>query len=168
MRFDTEQRYPGTPDEVLAAYTDPALYRRMDGMARVDRPRVLDVTRGDDEVVVRVRYRFAADLPPGAQAVLDPDRLTWVDETTYDLATRTSRTRLLPDHYPDRLTAAATARVEADPDRPGGSRRLVTGEVTVRARLVGGRVERAIVDGLREHLADEARVVADHLAAARR
>jgi hypothetical protein len=39
----------------------------------------------------------------------------------------------------------------------------VTGDVRVRVLLVGGQVERAIVSGLTEHLAEEAAVVADLL-----
>jgi hypothetical protein len=160
VEFTIDQRFPAPPDEVIAAYIDPKLYDRMVGLSRVEAPSVLDVTRRGDVVVVRTRFRFIADLPGAARAVIDPDRLTWIDESTYDLVAHTSVTRLLPDHYPDRLTASATSRF--DPD-PAGTVRRVSGELRVRAPLVAGRVERAIVDGLREHLADEGRVVIDHL-----
>jgi hypothetical protein len=164
VRFEIEQRFPAPPDVVVAAYTDPALYDRMVGMARVDRPQVLDVARHGDTVTLRVRYRFIADVPGPALAIIDPAKLTWVDETRYDLAARTSSSRLVPDHYPDRLTGSATSRFGADPTDPAVTLRRVTGEVAVRAPLVGGRVERAIVEGLHEHLADESHVVAAHLA----
>jgi hypothetical protein len=135
----------------------------MVSMSRVEPPTVLDVVRTGDVVVVRTRFRFIADLPGAARAVIDPDRLTWIDESTYDLVSHTSSTRLLPDHYPDRLQASASSRFDPDPADPGRTVRRVSGRLTVRAPLVAGRVERAIVDGLREHLADEAHVVADHL-----
>jgi hypothetical protein len=163
MEFTVEQRFPAPPDEVIAAYIDPTLYDRMVGLSRVEAPSVLDVTRQGDVVVVRTRFRFIADLPSAARAVIDPDRLTWIDESSYDLAAHTSVTRLLPDHYPDRLTASATSRFDPDPAGPAHTIRRVSGQLRVRAPLVASRVERAIVDGLREHLSDEGRVVIDHL-----
>jgi hypothetical protein len=163
VRFQLDQKFAGSPDEVMAAYIDPALYDRMVGLSRVDAPTVLEVVPEGDIVVMRVRFRFVADLPGAAKAVIEPTKLTWIDETRYDLGAHTASTRLLPDHYPDRLRAAATSRFEPDPAAAGHTVRRVKGELTVRAPLVAGRVERSIVDGLREHLADEATVVASHL-----
>ena len=166
MRFEIEQRFPAPPDVVLAAYTDPALYQALGRTTRIDRPSLLDIDRRGDAVVVRVRYRFTADVPAAALTVIDPNKLTWVDETRYDLSARTSSTGLVPDHYPDRIAGSATSQFVADGTDPTVTRRLVAGDVTVRVPLVGGRVERAIVDGLREHLESEASAVAAHLDAA--
>jgi hypothetical protein len=162
VRFTIDQRIARSPDDAIDALTDPDLYAAMVGLARVDRPEVLGVEEDGEATVVRVRYRFIADLPSAARAVIDPARLTWVDETRYDRAARTASTRLLPDHYPDRLTASATSRFDDDPHAPGGTLRRITGDLSVRAPLVAGRVERAIVEGLEEHLGDEARLVAAH------
>jgi hypothetical protein len=118
VRFQLDQRFAGSPDEVMAAYTDPALYDRMVGLSRVDPPTVLDVVPEGDIVVMRVRFRFIADLPGPAKAIIEPTKLTWIDETRYDLVAHTASTRLLPDHYPDRLRAAATSRFEPDQPRP--------------------------------------------------
>ena len=106
---------------------------------------------------IRLRYKFTADLPTAALAIIDPDRLTWVEETTYDLAGLSSRVKLLPDHYASKLEASASARFV---DRDDGSIRDVAGDLRVRVLLVGGQVERAIVEGLKEHLAEEAELVA--------
>ena len=63
---------------------------------------------------------------------------------------------MIPDHYADRFTCAGSYRFDAV---PGGSRRRGQGDLRVRAFLVAGAVEGAIVSGLREHLADEVPVV---------
>ena len=63
---------------------------------------------------------------------------------------------MVPDHYADRMSASATTTfVESGADTV----RRVHGEVKVRVPLVGGQVEKAIVSGLKEHFADEQRVV---------
>jgi len=167
VQFRVDQRFAATPQQVLAAYTDPAFYLQLDGLPKIGQPRVLGKTEADHLVTMRVHYLFTADLPAAALAILDPARLTWIDETVYDLRAGTSRTRLLPDHYADRLTASASASFTLDPSDPSGSSRCVrriVGELKVRMALVGGKVEQAIVEGLQEHLADEAAVVNRYLA----
>jgi hypothetical protein len=159
VQFRADQRYAATRDAVLAAYTDVALYPLLDGLPKIGEPKVIDRQQKGHLVTLRVHYRFVADLPSAALAVIDPQRLTWIDETVYDLAAGTSTTRLLPDHYPDRLTASATATYTADPADPSRSIRHVRGDLKVRMALVGGKVERAIVEGLTEHLDDETGVV---------
>ncbi len=109
---------------------------------------------------MRVRFRFTGNLPSAALAIVRPDRLTWVEETRYDLGALTASTQIQPDHYADRLQATATARFH---DTKGGSARDVSGDLKVHALLVGGQVEKAIVSGMREHFVDEERVVATRL-----
>ncbi|HEX6311036.1 MAG TPA: DUF2505 family protein, partial [Acidimicrobiia bacterium] len=119
--------------------------------------------RDGERVHQRIRYRFTGDLSSAVTRVVDPDRLTWVDEAEHDLAARTSDHRIVPDNYADRL--AATYAMQIHPDGTGdSSRMLVTGTVKVRMPLVGGRVERAIVSGLGEHAAAEAELLGRWLA----
>jgi hypothetical protein len=83
-----------------------------------------------------------------------------VEETVYDLVACTARTVLHPDHYADKLTADISSTFLAD---GGGTVRRVTGEIKVRMLLVGRQVEKAIVSGLEEHLAEESRQAAGRL-----
>jgi hypothetical protein len=70
--------------------------------------------------------------------------------------------RLLPDHYADRFKASGRYGFEAD--GPTVTVRRAEGDLKVKAPLVGGAVERAIVSGLRERLADEVPVLERYLA----
>ncbi len=160
MRFEAEQAFRARPDRVLALYTDPDFYPALAGLPKVSAPDVLEHRVDGDRVLLRVRYAFTAPLPAAATAIIDPAKLTWVDETWFDLATDSASTRLLPDHYPDKMTASAAATFTAEGD---GTRRRIRGELRVRVLLVGGKVEGAIVSGLREHLTDEARVAQQRL-----
>jgi hypothetical protein len=166
MEFRVDQRFAESVDDVLAMYTDPAFYATLSGLPKVGTPEVLSrEDQAADRVLLRVRYAFTADLPRAALAAIDPKKLTWVEEATFDLAARTSRSRLLPDHYPDRLTASASATYE--PAGDDHATRRVRGDVRIRMPFVGGQVEKAIVSGLREHLTDEERVAGDWLSGSR-
>ncbi len=157
MDFSVEQTYAAHPDAVARAYATPALYAQLDGLGKLGEPDVLDHQVDGTVVRLAVRYRFVGHLAPAVTAVLDPGRLTWVEHSTHHLAERTVTFRLVPDHYRDRLTSEARGAVA--PGRRSGSVRSITGTLKVRAVLVGSTVERAIVSGLREHLAAEAPVV---------
>ena len=161
MRFRVIQQFAAPVDDVVALYTSAKLYEQLPEIGRIGRPTVLDRREQGTRVTLRLRYRFTAELPTAALAVIQPDRLTWVEETTTDRATGRSTVRLLPDHYASKLRAGAEVEVRPDGD---GARRHVSGELKVRVLLVGGQVERAIVAGLEEHLAAEAAAVADLLA----
>lgn len=157
MKFDVKQQFEADASSVIACYSSAEMYEQLPEFGRISRPDLVDRTQQGDRVVLRLRYKFTADLPTAALAIIDPDRLTWVEETTYDLAALTSRVKLLPDHYASKLEASASARFV---DRGDGSIRDVSGDLRVRVLLVGGQVERAIVDGLKEHLTEEAELVA--------
>ncbi|MCU1496569.1 MAG: hypothetical protein JWM47_522 [Acidimicrobiales bacterium] len=162
MRFEITQRYQSSAADVTDAYADPELYPTLVGLPKLGGIEVLSSERDGDTATLRIRFRFTGNLPSAVTAVVDPSRLTWVQETTHDLAAGTTTFRLAPDHYPDRLQASGTFRVSADGE---GSARIVTGELKVRALLVGGKVEQAIVSGLAEYLVAEAPAVDAYLGA---
>lgn len=156
MRFRLEQRFDADPDAVMGAFVDPAFYRELSALPNLGEPEVVDIRREGDVVRIQVRYRFTGELSSAARRVLDPERLTWVDHATVDLAARRAVFELRADHYADRLRCHGAYSVEGT---AGASRRIVEGELTVRAPLVGKAVERAIVSGLERHLDEEVAVV---------
>jgi hypothetical protein len=164
MDFTVTQRYSDSADAVARAYASDDLYRSLSGLPKLGRPDVLDRIDDGDVVRLQIRYRFVGDLSPAVTAVVDPAKLTWVEHSTHDLVRRSVTYRLAPDHYPDRLQSSGTCSVVPD---GSGAVRTVKGRLKVRALVVGGAVERAIVSGLREYLEAEAAAVDDHLATAR-
>jgi hypothetical protein len=160
MRFEIEQRFAHPPTVVDAAYADPELYPTLVGLPKLGGIEVLDHQRDGQRAKLSIRFAFTGDLPAAVTAVVDPERLTWVQESIHDLATAQTRFRLLPDHYPDRLSAQGSVTIAASGD---GTRRVVRGELKVKALLVSGRVEQAIVSGLEEYLVSEAPAVDRYL-----
>lgn len=160
MRFTVEQRLATGADETARALTEPELYQGFAAVPKVSVPDVLACERDGDLVRLRIRYRFAGQLSSAARAVIDPAKLTWVDESVHDLSRRHVRFALRPDHYGERFRCSGEYRIEPAGD---GCRRRATIDVKVSAPFVGGAVERAIESGLREHLADETEVVEAYL-----
>jgi Protein of unknown function (DUF2505) len=157
MDFMLDQVFTAGGDAVARAYASPELYEHLVGLPKLGAPEVLDHRTDGDTVRLQIRYRFVGDLSPAVTAVVDPRKLSWVEHSVHDLAARRVSYRLDPDHYPDRLQSSGLCTIG---DRTnGGSVRTVTGTLRVKALIVGSAVERAIVSGLREHLAGEVALV---------
>jgi hypothetical protein len=163
MRFEIHQRFGHPASAVNQVYADPDLYPTLVGLPKLGDIEVLRHEHTDDTARFAIRFAFTGHLPSAVTAVVDPTRLTWVQESVHDLANATVTFRLLPDHYPDRLAASGTVRVR--PDGQGvGCTRVVAGDLRVKALLVAGKVEQAIVSGLEEYLVAEGPAVERYLA----
>lgn len=162
MRFTVEQALPGSVADVLAALTDERYLATLAELTTVGEPEVLDRSREGDLIRQWVRYRFTGDLSPAVTRVIDRDKLIWIDEHAYDLATGRASFRIVPEHYADRLRCGGTERFVATDG--GTTTRTVDAELRVRWPVVGGLVERAIASGLKDHLAGEALLVGRFLA----
>jgi hypothetical protein len=163
MRFQIEQKIAGPVEAVARIYTEPRFYEQLGELPKLGKPEMLERREEGSLVQLAVRFRFTGSLSPAVTAVVDPAKLTWVEESVHDLDECAVTFRMNPDHYPDRLRSQGSVHYE--PDGDGVTRRLTEGELAVKVPLlmgggaVGGVVEGAIVSGLREHLAAEIEVV---------
>ena len=147
MDYTIEVSLAHPPAPAQDALLDPHFIRSTGNLPKLGGAEVLECTRNEQTARVRVRYKFTAPLSRAITSVIDPDKLTWVDDATFDLASHTSEHVLLPDHYADRLDAHYTGALVPE---GRGSRWTLRGSLDVHAPLVGGKVAHAIVDGLRE------------------
>ena len=156
MRFEISQEFRHAPRAVDEAYTDPALYPTLVGLPNLGDIRVLSHERTGDHALLSIHCTFVREFSPMVAAAIDPSKLSWVQESSHDLAAGTTTFRFLPDNYADRFSASGGTRIAP---APSGSVRVLSGEVKVRAPLVGGKVEKAIAEGLEEYLVAEAELV---------
>jgi hypothetical protein len=162
MDFTLTQDIGATVDQVEAALTDAGFLATMTDLPKIGRVEVLEQSRAGDSVHQRVRYLFTAELSGAVRRVVDPDKLTWVEDSTSDVAGHSSSYRIEPDNYANLLEGAYDATIVPDGT---GARRVATGHVTVHVPLVGGKVERAIVSGLQENSDAQAALIAAWAAA---
>ncbi len=155
MRFQLTQRFAAPLAEVADAFSDPGFYAALAELPTLGAPELLDRTLDGDTVQMRVRYRFTGHLSAAVTAVIDPAKLTWVDVSHHDRTTHHVTFHLEPDHYADRFRCHGSYRFHADPQDRRVTVRTAEGDVKIRMPIVGGSVERAIVSGLEDHLADE-------------
>jgi hypothetical protein len=160
MKFGFEQRWTTSVARVVDLYTDEEFWSSVSGFSRTTPPEVIEVRRDADTAFTALRWRLNVDLPPQATRFIDPDDVAWVENTSWDLRRATAGVQFVPAQGASLMTASANVAVVADGDE---AVRRVTGELRVRIPLLGGRVERAVIDGVEEHLDEEAEVVASAL-----
>jgi len=161
--FEIEQRIAASPSAVGEALVDQGFIAATVDLPKVGGAELLDQRRDGTTVHQRIRYRFTGDLSSAVTRVVDRDRLTWVDESDHDLSTHQSDHRIVPEHYQDRLQASYSQHLEPDGDE-NRTHRLISGVMKVKVLLVGGKVENAIVSGLKEYAAAEAELLTRWLA----
>ena len=138
MQFTQSISYPGTVDEVVAMYLTPAYLERRFGQFVVEGSQAVSV-EGD-------RVSFAGTVRPelipaaAARFVKSDLRFSFTEEWTRGEARATSRTSVTVDGAP--VSVEATSTLASD---DAGCTRDVTGNVSVRVPLLGGRIEKEAV-----------------------
>jgi hypothetical protein len=151
MRLDIRQQFTVPVRSVRDAYLDPTLYPCFHTVGKLGDIAVLSIHDVPEGRRARVRYRFVGRIPALAAAVVEPGKLSFVEETTYvgDLG----GFHIVGDHYPHLLDCAGRIELTA---LSGGCLRRVTGQLHVHlplmARATTHLVERALVSGLAEAL----------------
>ena len=161
MRFRIEQHFDGPLLAVEAAFVDADYLRRLGELPKLGAPVLVDQEVVGDRVRQRVRYAFAGEVNAAVRKVVDPKRLTWVEESELDRQTHRTTWRIVPDHYGSMIRGHGTFSLsEVSAAR---TRRVTEAELRVNVPFVGGKVERAIVSGLKEHAAAEESVLSQWL-----
>ena len=148
MNFEIVQDIAATVDAVDTALVDPDFLVRMDELPKLGTAEVVDQRRDGDVVYQDVRYLFQAEMSRAVTRVVDPKLMTWIERSVCDLTTHMTQCEILPDHYGGLLAGRYRSVVVGE---EMSARRTIRGEVKVKVPLVGGKVESAIVGGLREN-----------------
>ena len=150
MNFEIVQDLAASVADVDRALVDPAFLVRMAELPKLGSAEVVEQHRDGDVVHQDVRFLFQAELSRAVTRVVDPALMTWIERSVCDLIRHETTCEIIPDHYGGLLTGRYRSVMT---DQGSGSRRMISGELKVRMPLVGGKVEAAIVGGLRENAA---------------
>ena len=131
MRFEIVQHIPAPAGAVARAYADPAFYDTLVGLPKLGRPEALSHEVDGDRVRLRIRYQFVGELSSAVRAVVDPRKLSWVEDSVHDLTTRTVTFQMDADHYADRFRCTGSYQLEPSRDGAGTVRRT-TSDLSVR------------------------------------
>ncbi len=98
----------------------------------------------------RMRVRPRLDMPAAVKKLVG-EKVTYVEEGTFDAAAGTFRSRIVPSSLADRIRIETVMRLE--PRGAGACERIAEAEVEVRVLGLGGLVEKFIEKSLRDNYA---------------
>lgn len=153
MRFTAEHTFADVAlDALVALYFDEAFNEALCRNGRLQRT-LLDARR-DGEVLHRaVRIVPERALPAPAVKLLGAEHFGYVEHMAYDYVARRGTWRIEPMVLADKVRSAGSLTFAAS---PGGTRRTVTGEVTVKVFGLGGTIERFVVADVERSYAEAA------------
>ena len=141
MQFTQSVSYPGTVDEVVAMYLTPAYLERRFGQFVVEGSQAVSVEGERVSFAGTVRPEL---IPAAAARFVKSDlRISFTEEWARDEAGATSRTSVTVDGAPVSVEATSTLSPS-----DAGSAREVSGNLSVRVPLLGGRIEKEAVSHL--------------------
>jgi len=123
--------------------------------------KLLRLDRSPERIVRHVRFEPARDADAAVNQAYGASRASFVEELVYDVRARRGEWRTIPNRFADRVKN--TGSIEFTDD-PGGTRRIVRGEVKVSLFGFGGIVERMIVAEIEKSYAATAQFTRDYLA----
>jgi len=159
--FTLHQEIPAPIDAVEAALVDDDFLARMAELPKLGSADVLLNERDGDTVKLQVRYLFQADLSASVTRFVDPKDLTWVEDSTVDVAQHQTACEIKPDNYANLLSGSYEARISASGT---GCVRTVKGTIKVHVPLLGGKAEKAIIGGLSENADAQTTLITEFVA----
>ena len=138
MQFTQSISYPGTVEEVVAMYLTPAYLERRFGQFVVDGSSTVSVEGERVSFAGTVRPEL---IPAAAARFVKSDlRVSFTEEWATNEAGATSRTSVTVDGAPVSVEATSTLSPS-----DAGSAHEVSGNLSVRVPLLGGRIEKEAV-----------------------
>ncbi len=146
MKLNLENSFPAEPNTVWDTFNDPAFEARLEEASGV-------VYQTLDEQVVngievrRIKCTAKKELPGIVAKALGANHLSYTQVNRLDRAKNRLEWEVIPMALADKVVArGVTTLTYAN----GVSKRLVDGEITVKIPLVGGSIEKTIVNEVRD------------------
>jgi hypothetical protein len=153
MKLNVRNDYPCNVDTWWKMYWDPefeALLSRGSDLLR----EVLSEQDSPTENLRRVRFTPSQELPGPVAGLLGSSKLVYEQENRWVKADSVLHWQVFPAVMADKVTAAGKFEVRATQQ---GCEQIVTGDITVKLRFFGGKIENAVVTQVENSFAAYAR-----------
>lgn len=161
MRFTFSDRFDASLERVEEAVLSEEYNERLKDLPNVGERVVTEQRERSDGTVRRVvHYEFDGRLPPAVEKIIGAKMVSWDEIGVFDPAGHEWAFEIDPHVLADRFECHGTYTFR---EEGGTTVREVAVELEVKIPVVGGRVEKAIAEGLEETLQAEGRLLARYL-----
>lgn len=146
MKIKLINEFPCSPELLWEIFESPEFDQRLEQESGVRRE-VLSSSQNGDVEYKKLRCISLKEIPAMLKKTLGTEQFEFEQENSLDrsqgLLTWTVHTPFLPD----RVNAGGTTQVQKTDT---GSRRIVTGEISIRLPIVGAKIEQKLASNIEE------------------
>lgn len=142
MNIRIAHPFPCTPREYWELTRRPEFEAEVSREADVD-IEVVERRQEGPLLIERLRLSPRRELPALAQRALGAARFAYMQESTANNDDFTTQWNVVPELLAGKIRCSGTARVVP---APGGCERVIEGEIRVSLPLIGGTVEKHVLD----------------------
>jgi hypothetical protein len=141
VKLFVESLLPTDPATAWEIFESKEFEQRLEAQTNI-RCEVLEAREEGDKTFRRLRYTSGTELPKMVAKALGSKHLTYEQHNHFDRSTGTMKWNVLLPVLGDRVSVGGTTTIS---DHEGGCRRVVDGDISVKMRLIGGQIEKAVV-----------------------
>jgi hypothetical protein len=141
VKLQAQNTFACSPERFWEMYWDSTFDDMLNEGSNVQRE-LLSETVDDSGCVRRLRFTPQQELPSAVASLVGSTKLVYEHESRWEKAASVVHWQVLPVVLADKITAKGTMRVVAT---PSGCKQVVEGEISVRVRFIGGRIESTII-----------------------
>jgi Protein of unknown function (DUF2505) len=160
VEFELRHHFPASVPEVARAILDRDYQESLDGIGPLKSRTLLSQEEEGGTVVRKVRCVLDANFAGPAKAILGAADPAWVEESIWFPEETSWRWTIVPEVAASLISARGVMALSAAGEN---TTRVVSGDISVNVPFIGGKVEHAIVDGVRKVYNEEAERLADWL-----
>jgi hypothetical protein len=160
MKFDMRHEFPCPPDLIWELLDDPEFDRRLAAATQAKRVTVENRMDGKQRYIRR-SITAKRTLPAPMAKMIGSDEIGWDQETWHEPGTERMRWKITPRVLQGRMTGEGTTIVRAT---PRGCERVISGDLTVKVALIGGPMEKKLVEDVQQSYENAARILRELIA----
>jgi hypothetical protein len=142
MKLFVESHLPVDPETAWKVFESETFDERLQAQTGMKVEKLSETPQGEGVLIRKMKYTSGNELPGLVAKALGSKHLTYTQTNRMDYTTsRLDWTVELPV-LQDRVSVAGSTIIEP---HPNGCRRVVDGEITVKMRVVGSQIEKAVV-----------------------
>lgn len=160
MKFELRHTFACDAALLWALIDDPEFDRRLAAATQAKRE---TVERRNEGKLVYVRRRITAKrtLPAPMAKLVGSDEIGWDQESWHEPGAERMRWKITPRVLQDRMTGEGQTLVRAV---AGGCERAISGELIVRVPILGGQMEKKLVEDVSASYEQAARILRELIA----
>lgn len=149
MKFKMEHRFEWPVADIVQLLKNGEELCPMDELPNVSSRKIIEQRREGKKIFQRVEWCVHGQIPPIAQKLVSPEKMTFIERSVWDDDESAYRTKIEPHFFRNQLECSTISAWKDD--GKGKTVRKFEGELKIKIPVIGPILEGTIVDYLKKN-----------------